>query len=286
MTPPIGLSPISIGSDVAISVRGPAAFTGIAALKATHGRIPYTGHFPAALSRYWHVGPMARTICDVALGYSILKGADGVDPYAVHAKDAEPADPRIDGQTIRVGWVSEAAFGPSIPKSPPPSQPPRLGSRVTAIEFDAELAARARANLAQAPHVRAVHGDGTRAMFEPADVIYVNAGATRPADAWLDRLKEGGRLILPLTADGFPNRDVRRGIVFRFKRRGPEFFARRISGVAIFPCEGGRDEVSEQALAAAFDKGGAERVTRLYWHGDLPEDQCWLRAPGWCLASR
>jgi protein-L-isoaspartate(D-aspartate) O-methyltransferase len=28
-------------------------------------------------------------------------------------------------------------------------------------------------------------------MFEPADVIYVNAGATRPADAWLDRLKEG-----------------------------------------------------------------------------------------------
>lgn len=111
-----GLSPIGIGSDVAISVRGPAAFTGIAALKATHGRIPYTGHFPTAMSRYWHVGPMARTIRDVALGYSILKGADGVDPYAVHAKDAQPADPRIDGQTIRVGWVSEAAFGPVDPE--------------------------------------------------------------------------------------------------------------------------------------------------------------------------
>ena len=52
------------------------------------------------------------------------------------------------------------------------------------------------------------------------DVIYVNAGATRPADAWLDWLKEGGRLILPLTADGFPNRDVRRGVVFRIERRG------------------------------------------------------------------
>ena len=48
----------------------------------------------------------------------------------------------------------------------------------------------------------------------------------------------------------------------------------------------GRDEASEQALAAAFDKGGAERVTRLYWRDDLPEDQCWLRAPGWCLAYR
>jgi protein-L-isoaspartate(D-aspartate) O-methyltransferase len=32
--------------------------------------------------------------------------------------------------------------------------------RVTAIEYDAELAARATANLAQTPHVRVVHGDG------------------------------------------------------------------------------------------------------------------------------
>ena len=114
-----------------------------------------------------------------------------------------------------------------------------LRGRVTAIEFDGELAARATANLAQTPHVRVVHGDGTRIAFEPVDVIYVNAGATRPADAWLDRLRERGRLILPLTAAGFPNRDVRRGVAFRIERCGPEFFARRISGVAIFPYEGG-----------------------------------------------
>jgi protein-L-isoaspartate(D-aspartate) O-methyltransferase len=63
--------------------------------------------------------------------------------------------------------------------------------RVTAIEFDAELAARATANLARTPHARAIPGDGTRVVFEPADIIYVSAGATRPADAWLDRLKEG-----------------------------------------------------------------------------------------------
>jgi protein-L-isoaspartate(D-aspartate) O-methyltransferase len=64
-----------------------------------------------------------------------------------------------------------------------------VAGRVTAIEFDAELAARAMASFAQTPHVRAVHGDGTRVTFEPADVIYINAGATRPADVWLDRLK-------------------------------------------------------------------------------------------------
>jgi aspartyl-tRNA(Asn)/glutamyl-tRNA(Gln) amidotransferase subunit A len=111
-----GLSSIGIGSDVAISVRGPAACTGIAALKATHGRVPCTGHYSPAMKRYWHAGAMARTVADVALGYSILNGPDGVDPYSVYAKDAEPADPRIAGQPTRVGWASDSAFGPVDPE--------------------------------------------------------------------------------------------------------------------------------------------------------------------------
>jgi aspartyl-tRNA(Asn)/glutamyl-tRNA(Gln) amidotransferase subunit A len=110
-----GLSPIGIGSDVAISVRGPAALTGIAALKATHGRIPYTGHHLQCLSRWWHIGPMARTVRDVALGFSLLQGPDGIDGYANHSRIAAPA-PRPIGQPIRVGWVSEAAFGPVDPE--------------------------------------------------------------------------------------------------------------------------------------------------------------------------
>lgn len=111
-----GMSPIGIGSDVAISVRGPAAFTGIAALKATHGRIPYTGHYPTVTQRWWHVGPMARTVRDVALGYAILKGPDGFDGYAVHARDAQSEHPTMAGQNVRVGWVSDAAFGPVDPE--------------------------------------------------------------------------------------------------------------------------------------------------------------------------
>jgi aspartyl-tRNA(Asn)/glutamyl-tRNA(Gln) amidotransferase subunit A len=111
-----GMSPLGIGSDVAISVRGPAAFTGIAALKATHGRIPYTGHYPTVTSQWWHVGPMARTVRDVALAYSLLKGPDGADGYAVHARNALADSGQIAGQTIRVGWVSDAAFGPVDPE--------------------------------------------------------------------------------------------------------------------------------------------------------------------------
>jgi protein-L-isoaspartate(D-aspartate) O-methyltransferase len=155
---------------------------------------------------------------------------------------------------------------------------------VTAIEYDPMLAERAAHNLARFPNVTVVQGDGSRAEFAPADVIYVNAGATRPMDAWLDPLAEDGRLILPLTATGFPQGDIRRGAVFRIERRGGDFLARRVSAVAIFPCEGGRDTASEQALAEAFAKEGIERVTRLYRQSDLPDDQCWVKAPGWCLA--
>ncbi len=111
-----GLSPIGIGSDVAISVRGPAAFTGIAALKATQGRVPYTGHYPAITRRWWHVGAMARTVGDVALGYSILKGPDGVDGYAVHPRDTDAGASRVPGQPLRIGWVTDAAFGPVDPE--------------------------------------------------------------------------------------------------------------------------------------------------------------------------
>ena len=77
-----GMSPIGIGSDVAISVRGPAALPGIVALKATHGRIPTTGHWPQVPRRYWHVGPMARGVRDIALAYSILAGPECIDGYA------------------------------------------------------------------------------------------------------------------------------------------------------------------------------------------------------------
>jgi protein-L-isoaspartate(D-aspartate) O-methyltransferase len=160
---------------------------------------------------------------------------------------------------------------------------------VTGIELDADLAARAKENLSSFANVRIVNGNGAEIPLEAADVIYVNAGVTRPSDLWLDALTDGGRLILPLTTnEGFlandPANVQRRGAVFRIERRTAEFLAQWVSPVAIIPCEGARDETSEAALAEAFKKGGWERVTRLYRNEDVPEERCWLRAPGWCLA--
>jgi protein-L-isoaspartate(D-aspartate) O-methyltransferase len=162
--------------------------------------------------------------------------------------------------------------------------------RVTGIEYEPELAARARANLAPYPNVGIVEGDGASVAFDQADVIYVNAGCTRPAENWLDRLSDGGRLILPMTSDqGFgrlaPERMASAGAVFRIERRGHDFFASWISSVAIFPCAGNRDEVSERALAEAFDNKGAwQKVTRLYRGEGIADERCWVRGPGWSLA--
>jgi protein-L-isoaspartate(D-aspartate) O-methyltransferase len=167
---------------------------------------------------------------------------------------------------------------------------------VTAIEYDPVLAVRLAQNLMDAPQVRAMQGDGATAAFDPADVIFVNAGATQPAETWLDGLADGGRLILPLTTtEGFSGSGTgplerrgleRAGAVFRIVRRGVDFEAHRISGVGIYPCHGMRDATAEKALAAAFAAGGWDKVTRLYRRDDIPEEDCWLKGKGWCLAYR
>jgi protein-L-isoaspartate(D-aspartate) O-methyltransferase len=163
--------------------------------------------------------------------------------------------------------------------------------RITAIEYDPILAVRLAQNFAASPNVQIIHGDGSQVEFATADVILVNAGATRPADRWLDGLADGGRLILPLTTTAGFNANFtmaleRQGAVFRIERHGDGFDARRISGVGIYPCHGMRDPTAEKALAAAFQAGGWERVTRLHRHDDVPEEDCWLRGEGWCLAYR
>jgi protein-L-isoaspartate(D-aspartate) O-methyltransferase len=151
--------------------------------------------------------------------------------------------------------------------------------RVTAIEFDAALAARAAQNLRPRPNVTVIHGDGTQPIFAPADVIYVNAGASGPAPAWLDGLKQGGRLVLPLTAVGgalrFPA-----GAVFRITRESDGYSVKWVSPTAFFPCEGGRDPQEVEALAAAFAKGGEKNVTQLV-RG--PVEGAWVSTPTWSL---
>jgi len=106
-----GMSPLGIGSDVGGSIRQPASHCGLVGLKATHGRIPLTGHWPDVLLRYMHVGPLTRTVRDSALALRILSGADGADPYAVRvpAPDIDVNGPLGE---LRIGWCGEGPFAP------------------------------------------------------------------------------------------------------------------------------------------------------------------------------
>jgi protein-L-isoaspartate(D-aspartate) O-methyltransferase len=137
---------------------------------------------------------------------------------------------------------------------------------VTAIEFDSALAEQARHNFSGTPNVMVLQGNGTSIRFDPADVIYENAGATRPADTWLDGMNDDGRLILPLTAKktlpaGATGSIVRHGAVFRIERKGNDYLAKWISAVGVYPCEGGgRDQASEAALDAALQRAGRDKI--------------------------
>ena len=117
---------------------------------------------------------------------------------------------------------------------------------VTAVEIDAELAARARANLALGwPQANVVAADGFAYRPErPADAIIVNAGVTHLSLAWLDALAEdNGRLLVPLTdADR-----VRRVPADHAPARTTRIATPRAMSAAsgIIDCVGGRDHEAE-----------------------------------------
>jgi amidase len=74
-----------IGSDGGGSVRIPAHFTGIAALKPTPGRVSAAGHYPAINhpgGLLGVVGPMARTAEDLRILFEALAGYDIDDPFS------------------------------------------------------------------------------------------------------------------------------------------------------------------------------------------------------------
>jgi aspartyl-tRNA(Asn)/glutamyl-tRNA(Gln) amidotransferase subunit A len=111
-----GMSPLGLGTDLAISVRGPAAQTGIVSLKATHGRVPMTGIWPRVPRRFWHVGPMARSVRDLGLAFSQLAGPDGQDAFATSIARFDAGVGHSPDRQLRVGWLVEPGFGPIDPE--------------------------------------------------------------------------------------------------------------------------------------------------------------------------
>lgn len=158
--------------------------------------------------------------------------------------------------------------------------------RVHAIEIDPDLAARAAAALEVWPQAEAHARSGLEPPFPEADVIYVNAGVTGLAPAWLDAIRPGGRMIVPMTTGW-------KGAVFLFTARTRQMFeARVVSPTAIIPCVGGQDDEMGKRLAKAFEgKSGqpfnpfALPPVKSLWVGTPPDGSCWLEGDGWWLST-
>jgi amidase len=79
-----GMTPFEIGTDLSGSIRIPAHFCGVFGLKPTEQRVPLTGLIPGVpgprpVRIMSCVGPMARTVEDLALLFAIIAGPDGYD---------------------------------------------------------------------------------------------------------------------------------------------------------------------------------------------------------------
>ena len=89
-----GLVPIALGSDTNGSIRVPSSLCGLFGLKPTYGRLSRAGAFPFVASLD-HVGPLARSVDDLALAYDAMLGRDEADP-AQADRPAAPASPTLE----------------------------------------------------------------------------------------------------------------------------------------------------------------------------------------------
>jgi amidase len=113
-----GLSAAGLGSDSGGSVRVPAHFTGICSFKPTPGRIPGRGHLPPCVGPFsilGAIGPMARTMRDVALIFRTLSGQDPHDPASPPIALREPSLDELRANTI--GFFEDDGLVPVTPET-------------------------------------------------------------------------------------------------------------------------------------------------------------------------
>jgi amidase len=110
VAPAAGLTFASLGSDTGGSVRFPCAANNLTGIKPTWGRVSRHGVYPNSPSMD-HVGPMARSVEDVAIVLEAMAGADPLDPSASHlAVPCYLRNPRKSIDRLRVGIDPSFAF--------------------------------------------------------------------------------------------------------------------------------------------------------------------------------
>jgi aspartyl-tRNA(Asn)/glutamyl-tRNA(Gln) amidotransferase subunit A len=113
-----GFVPGAVGTDTGGSVRGPAAFCGLAGLKPTYGRVSRRGVFPNTFSMD-HCGPLTRSAEDIALFLRVIAGFDPLDPGSEDVPVPDyPAGLGGGVRGLRLGlvedWYRDAGTHPDV----------------------------------------------------------------------------------------------------------------------------------------------------------------------------
>ena len=150
--------------------------------------------------------------------------------------------------------------------------------KVVAFEINEALARRAQANLAAFAQVELRAASAVDAPLPRCDAIYVCAGVTDPPATWLDALRVGGRLVLPLTTG------AGHGVMLAVTRgAGERYAARALLPVGFVGCVGAHNEATSRSLAAALQRDSIERIRSLR-RDDAADASAWCRGAGWWLS--
>jgi len=152
-----GYGPLHIGTDIGGSVRLPAGWCGIFALKPSLGRIPIDPPYAGRVA-----GPMTRTVADAALLMATLSRPDDRDTMSLPYQPIDWHRLERDPRGLKLGLMMDAGWG--LPLDP---------------QAAAAVQAAARAFEAAGATVEAIPPFMTRAMADGMDDFW----RTR---SWLD----------------------------------------------------------------------------------------------------
>ncbi|MBU4528402.1 MAG: methyltransferase domain-containing protein [Hoeflea sp.] len=212
-------------------------------------------------------------------GKGLNNGSPSLHAAGLHALAARP------GETVVHIGAGTGYYSAILAETVGPQ------GRVAAVEFDPEMAARAKHCLKPWPNVEPVEGNGADWPREPADILYVNFAVDRPADPWIERLKPGGRLLFPL---GVPEEPMRVGGPSYSARAGyllvtntPDGYAARFLQAVSFVWNEAipqADDDSHARLRQAMRRGGgAWSVRSLRWRTP-PQPEEWYAQDAWGLS--
>jgi amidase len=103
-----GGAAFDLGSDTGASIRVPSHFCGVAGIKPTSGRVPRTGHIisPEGYLQAWtQLGPLARSVDDLATVLQVISGPDWRDASTVEMPLPDHARVALD--SVRVAWHAD-----------------------------------------------------------------------------------------------------------------------------------------------------------------------------------